>query len=360
LGTGELISGSNAAAYVTSVPATAPRISVITTVYNAESTLEPTLRSLLAQTYRDFEALIVDDGSTDASIRIAEYFAAKDPRIRIFRQANSGFAGAFNRGLRESRGEFIAMLDHDDLWLPDKLACQVELLDQEQTVGFVGCYSALINADGRCLGWRFGTGASGDVYRRMLFCDLVAGGSVALVRKAAIEQAGFFDPAAEIRGRSDWDEWIRISRLWKFAMVKKILVGYRRSPANFSRNYQHMVEAGKAVLAKAASSDPALHKDLLARAEGRDIFGVFCIGFADGEIASIGGLLRQSLARSWRPVLLSPRRLLVVALFLTAKIMPDAQFQKIWRYVARMIFRVTPGEMFLSEQALRSRADVSD
>jgi glycosyltransferase involved in cell wall biosynthesis len=305
------------------------------------------LRSLLAQTYSDFEAIIVDDASNDASVKLVERIAADDARIRIFRQAHTGVAGALNHGLRESRGELVAFLDHDDLWHPDKLARQVACLDKDESVGFVGCYSALIDTEGRNLGWRFGTAASGKIYRSMLFRDVIAGGSVPLVRKTAFEQAGLFDHSVEIQGRSDWDQWIRIARSCKYAMVEEILVGYTRRSSNFSRNYQQMLEAGSAVIHKNAPSDLMLDRKSLARALARDSFGIFCIAFADGEIASSGRILRRSLALSWSPVLLSPRRLLVVALFLAAKILPHAQFYKFWRFTAPVVFGLTPGEAFL-------------
>jgi glycosyltransferase involved in cell wall biosynthesis len=327
-----------------------PRISVITAVHNAEAFLEPTLRSLLAQTHRNFEAIIVDDGSEDNSIEIVERLASGDSRFRIFRQANKGIAGALNRGIRESRGEFIAFLDHDDLWKPEKLARQLKCIERDDSVGFVGCYSALIKPDGSCLGWRFGTMAAGNVYRDMLFCDLVGGGSVALVRRAAFDQAGLFDPAPEIQGRSDWEQWIRISRLWKFAMVADTLVGYTRSPANYSRDYDHMANAGKAVLDKAAADDPGFDARTRARAQARDTFGIFCMGFADGELDSIGHMLRRSLSQSWRPVLLSPKRLLVVVLFLLARVAPRPLFKGIWNVVSRLVFQLKPGQSFLGTQ----------
>ena len=332
---------------MTDLPEKSPRVTVITAVFNAESFIEPTLRSLLAQTFTDFEAIVIDDGSRDASMEVVERVAGRDTRVRIIRQENTGIAGALNRGLNESRGEFIGFLDHDDLWRPDKLDRQVEALERDETIGFVGCYSALITPDGRCLGWRFGTAARGNVYRRMLFCDLVAGGSVPLVRKKAFEAAGHFDPAPEIQGRTDWDQWIRLSRRSSYATVEGVLVGYTRSSSNFSRNYQRMANAGKAVLSKTASSDPAIDRQTLQRAQARDTFGIFCMGLADGEIATIGGLLRQSLALSWRPVMLSPRRLLVVSIFLIAKILPGTLFPGFWRVVARFVFRLNPGEPFL-------------
>jgi hypothetical protein len=110
-----------------------------------------------------------------------------------------------------------------------------------------------------------------------------------------------------------------------------------------------MVSAGEAVLEKAALVDPSFDRQTLVRARARDIFGIFCMGFADGEIDEIGGLLRQSLALSWRPVLLSPRRLFVVAIFLVAKITPHSFFEGVWRVVARNVFGLTPYEHFLPE-----------
>jgi hypothetical protein len=110
-----------------------------------------------------------------------------------------------------------------------------------------------------------------------------------------------------------------------------------------------MADAGKAVLSKAASSDPEFDRQTLQRAQARDTFGVFCMGLADGEIALVGGLLRQSLALSWRPVMLSPRRLLVVSIFLIAKVLPGRLFSGFWRVVARFVFRLNPGEPFLPD-----------
>jgi len=336
---------------VTIGPDFIPRVSVIVTVYNAASFLEPTLRSLLAQTFRNFETVVVDDGSTDDSAALVELLAAGDSRIRLIRQANAGVADALNRGIAESRGEFIALLDHDDLWHPAKLARQVELLERDETVGFVGCYSALLDAGHRHLGWRFGNAVHGNVYRRMLFCDLVAGGSVALVRRTAFEQSGFFDHSSEIEGRSDWDQWLRLSRICNYAMVEESLVGYTRRPSNYSADYQRMIQAGKAVLTKAAASDPELDAHTIRIAQSRDAFGIFCLSLADRKLEEAGKLLRRSVELSWRPVLLSPKRWVVLLLFALAGPMPQVAFEKLWRFVARSAFKLTPGQAFMQESA---------
>jgi glycosyltransferase involved in cell wall biosynthesis len=328
---------------------TAPRVSVITAVHNAGAFLEPTLRSLLAQSFKDFESLVIDDGSTDDSTAIVERLAAGDRRIRLFRQPTAGVAETLNRGLRESRGQYIAFLDHDDIWHPDKLARQVEVLDADQAVGMVGCYSALLDEQFRCLGWRFGTAARGKVYRQMVFCDLVAGGSAALVRREAFTDAGAFDTSPEIEGRSDWDQWLRISRHWDYATVEAPLVGYTRRATNYSRDYWRMLAAGEVVLAKAAASDPDLRPGIINRALARDAFGIFCLCVADRDFDEAQRVLRRSLSRSWRPVMLSPKRWGVILVYLVARVAPRAVYDRLLAVVTPMAMQLTPGTPFIAD-----------
>jgi hypothetical protein len=108
----------------------APRVSVVTPFRNAAATLEETIASVRAQSYGDWEQLLIDDGSTDGSVELVERLAAEDPRLRLVRSPRRlGAAEARNTGIRLARGRFIAFLDADDLWLPGKLAAQVPLLE---------------------------------------------------------------------------------------------------------------------------------------------------------------------------------------------------------------------------------------
>lgn len=328
-----------------------PVVSVITTVYNAETFLEATLRSLLAQTFGNFEAVIIDDGSADGSTGIIERLAAEDARIRFLRQRNQGFAAAVNRGLAEARGEFIAFLDHDDLWHPDKLRQQVGALRASPAAGLVACHSALLDGELRCSGWRFGSRVNGKAYRRMRFCDLVAGGSVPLVRREFIQQAGGFDTAPAMQGRTDWDYWLRLSRLCPFTSVDATLVGYVRRPGNFSADYRRMIRAGVEVLAKAAQQDPELAGSTLQRAMARDAFGIFCLSLADGELQEAGRILRHSLSISVAPVALDPKRWAIVVLYLMARLLPPKLYAGAWRFLARLMFGIRPGTHFLHQRA---------
>ncbi|HEY1092631.1 MAG TPA: glycosyltransferase family A protein, partial [Burkholderiaceae bacterium] len=109
-----------------------PRVSVVIPSYNAEGFIAETLRSVLAQSFTDFEIIVVDDGSSDRTPEIAEALG-----VRVLRQANAGVCAARNRGLAEARGEFICFLDHDDYWYPDKLAAQIAEFERDPELGVV-------------------------------------------------------------------------------------------------------------------------------------------------------------------------------------------------------------------------------
>jgi len=112
-------------------------VSIITPAYNAESYLTETVRSVQSQTFDDFEMLIVDDDSTDDTAEIAKRFAAEDPRIRLIRQANAGPSAARNTAIEQARGEYLALLDSDDLWMHTYLADQLAILAAHPDVDVV-------------------------------------------------------------------------------------------------------------------------------------------------------------------------------------------------------------------------------
>jgi len=125
-----------------------PRISVLMPVYNGGAYLEAAIASVLAQSFGDFELLIVDDGSTDRSREVVEAYAARDERVRLRCKANSGISDTLNLGLGEARGEWIARLDADDLMLPVRLERQLGFLDANPDVVALGSYYDLINEVG--------------------------------------------------------------------------------------------------------------------------------------------------------------------------------------------------------------------
>ena len=129
-----------------------PLVSIIMPVYNVQDYIACSIDSVLQQTFTDFELILVDDGSTDASHSICQAVADINSRVRIFWQQNKGLAAARNTGIKVSRGEYLAFLDSDDLWHPDKLIKHVELLNKQSNVGVSYSSSAFIDEQGIELG----------------------------------------------------------------------------------------------------------------------------------------------------------------------------------------------------------------
>ena len=119
-----------------------PAVSVVMPAYNVAPYIGTSIASVCAQTFADWELLIVDDGSIDDTAAIAERFARADPRVRVLRQANGGISAARNAALRQAAGEFIAILDSDDLWLPGFLASQLAIFERRTRAGPLGAPSA--------------------------------------------------------------------------------------------------------------------------------------------------------------------------------------------------------------------------
>jgi glycosyltransferase involved in cell wall biosynthesis len=207
-----------------------PRVSVIVCVYNCERYLAEALDSVFAQTFRDFELIVVDDGSTD---RTPEIVASYGARLRAIHQRNGGVSAARNAGLRAARGEWIAFLDADDIWLPVKLERQLAAAAEHPEAGiivadmlqFVG-ERVLVPSRNRAMRARSGMVLL-DVLSRNWICP-----SAALVRRACYADAGEF-----IEGKNwgeDWLMWLRIASKHAVLSMEEILVRYRVHDSNAS------------------------------------------------------------------------------------------------------------------------------
>jgi len=319
-------------------------VSVITAAYNAAPFIEATLRSALDQTLRDLELIVIDDGSKDATAEVVARLASEDSRVRLISQTNRGLAATRNRGVLEARGALIAFLDHDDLWHPEKLALQAAALDADPAAAVASCYSALLDEQHRCTGWRYGGDANGDVYAEMLEWDMVSGGSVALVRREALDAVGPFDESLPMR--SDWDMWIRLARRYRFVTVPRTLVGYTRSAFSSSRGYERMAEAGRLVLEKVASEDPEFRGMTRRFCSARDLFAVTSACTIDGEVGLAWRYLARSLAMTPAPVLVSPRRWALLAMLALRTVLPAPLYRAALTALNQVSFDLPPGRPF--------------
>lgn len=241
-------------------PMVAGLVSVIVPIFNRQELVGPALDSILEQTYRPLEIIAVDDGSTDDTQEILERYANRyQDHLTVLRQPNSGPAVARNRALRHARGEFIAFLDSDDVWLPSKLELQLPRLTPE--VGLV--YSALqeVDADGRVLATvHCDQEMRGDVYRHLLVRNRMTGGTV-VVKRSALETVGVFDES--LRAAENWDLWIRISKDFAVDFVDQPLLQYQKHDDRLSLDRPRMQAAAEAVLAKHFPQPPAAGDPLL-------------------------------------------------------------------------------------------------
>ncbi len=210
------------------------KLSVVMAVFNGASAIAATLDSILGQTERDFELIAVDDGSTDATPSILADHAARDPRIRVIRQANAGLTRALIRGCGEARADIIARHDCGDRSHPERFARQLLLLAEGATV--VSCATRFVDPDGDLL---YVARADGADIRRSLLSDdashihaLPHHGS-AMFRRDAYEQAGGYRP--EFRVAQDLDLWIRIARDGgTFAIAEDVLYDATIEPRSIS------------------------------------------------------------------------------------------------------------------------------
>ncbi|MBW4595703.1 MAG: glycosyltransferase family 2 protein [Brasilonema angustatum HA4187-MV1] len=243
-------------------------VSVIIPAYNAEAFIGQTLKSVLSQTYKNIEVLVVDDGSLDRTVEIVESFAEKDSRVILIKQANAGVAAARNLAIEKSKGEYIAPIDADDIWYPQKLEKQVQcMLKADQSVGLVYAWSAFIDEENKIIGEYTSfyylniPSIEGFVYPAMMFTNLIGNASVPLIRRSCFDKIGFYNcklKEQNAQGCEDWDIYLRIAECYQFRVVPEFLIGYRQVKGSMSKSYQSMAKSYDLVMANSKKRHPEI------------------------------------------------------------------------------------------------------
>jgi len=199
-----------------------PLISIITPVYNRPELLRKAISSVLAQTHRNFEYIVVDDASTEDVKSIVLSF--KDSRIKYLRNPiNKMMAATYNVGIGKAKGEYIAFLESDDEWLPTKLEKQLKLFEANKEVGVVYCGRYLVDEKGEVLSEDWPK-HKGNISKICLGQPLLAP-TVLMIKKEIGDKVNWFD--SNLPGWNDWDLLIRLSKITKFDFVNELLVKYR-------------------------------------------------------------------------------------------------------------------------------------
>ena len=207
-----------------------PRVTVLMPVYNGEKHVAEAVESILGQTFRDFEFLIIDDGSTDRSAQIIGSFA--DPRIRLLpNETNSGLIFSLNRGMEAARGEYVARMDCDDISLPERLARQVAFLDAHPEIGICGSWFRKFGAvNGKTVRWS----TDPDSIRcGLLFDSMVGHPTVMLRRELTGDSSLCYDPA--FKDAEDYDLWVRAAERCELANLGEVLLQYRVHPGQITQ-----------------------------------------------------------------------------------------------------------------------------
>lgn len=228
-------------------------ISVIIPAYNAACTILETVNSVQQQTFLDFEIIIINDGSTDNLL--GQLSAINDPRLKVFSYENGGLPVARNRGIHHATGEYIAFLDADDLWTPDKLELQLAALQSHPKAGVAYSWTYFMDE----LGQSFHSGqnitATGNIYADLLVSNFLAHGSNPLIRRVAVDSVGEFN--SSLLSAEDWDYWLRLAAIWEFVLVPKAQIFYRQSSKSMSSRVDVMERYQLEVIAQAFERAPA-------------------------------------------------------------------------------------------------------
>ena len=228
---------------------------MIIPAFNAAEYIRETLHSVLAQTYRALEVIVVDDGSADATGSIVKEFVEKDARVQLVRQCNAGAGAARNTAIRMARGEYIAPMDADDMWFPEKLEKQVARMEQygEET-GMVYCWSIVVDKHGAFEHTQWFSKAEGRLRDAMVSGNWIDNTSVPLFRASALAGVGPYLTRAEqggVQGCEDWDLYIRIAETFCIRLVPEYLVVYRKSGSSMSANVESMATSFAIVIERA-------------------------------------------------------------------------------------------------------------
>lgn len=323
------------------------KVSVIIPVYKSEKYIYETLVSVVQQTYKNIEILIVDDESPDNSVKICNSF--KDPRIKIIKQKNRGLSGARNKGIDRSTGEYIAFIDSDDIWLPHKLEKHIRHFREQPHLGISFSYSAFIDENSQPMGiyqmskikdiepnyvlYRnpIGNGSAG-VFRREVFTDIKYTDNV-----HGYEEAFYFDE--NFRLSQDVECWIRIAlqTSWQMEGIPEALTLYRIHRNGISASLYDKQKSLDKILEKTRTYAPEFiaRWGNVSRAYYSRYIARRAVSLKDGPMAI--KMFNLALAYHWKIFLEEPFRTIITgaAAYLMA-ILPSSIYQQLQNIVVKL------------------------
>lgn len=240
-----------------------PRLSIVIPAYNVASYVGDAIASALAQTIRDIEVIVINDGSTDGTAGVVKGFS--DPRLRLVSQPNRGLSAARNAGIANAQGAFIGFLDGDDRWYPEKAEMQLAAMESDPSIGITFCHSAYIDEAGAETGRILLTGPKRPRLRDLVLRNALSNGSTPIIRTEHFSQAGNFD--TDLLSCEDWEMWVRLLRETpcQALLVPEVLTAYRINTQSLSFNFEKFLYNAETAVAKMKVATPEIPDRLFAR-----------------------------------------------------------------------------------------------
>lgn len=282
-------------------PAAEPLVSVVIPLFNGAPLVARTLASVAAQTWRNLEIIVVDDGSTDDGAERVLAFAERDQRVRLVRRSNGGVALARNQGAAEARGDYLAFVDADDLWAPEKIALQMQAMAEGgERVGLVYTWAALIDAKDRIYSLAHRPDAEGRVFRDLCRSNVVGNGSSPLIRRAAFDQVGGYDANLRAQGAQGCEDlmiYLRLAEHHEFRVVRRHLTGYRVTQGNMSSNALGMLRSCELTLQAFEPDYPQFAAEFAAHKRDM-VYWLLVRALTTGPLANVPRLLAAGRFRN--------------------------------------------------------------
>jgi len=289
-------------------------VTVVVPAYNAAQYLSETIESVLAQTFNDFELLIIDDGSTDNTAEIAHQYSQQDSRVKLFSQQNQGVSVARNMGIQMAQGEFVAFLDSDDQWLSDKLAVHIEHLTSQPELGISFAKVEFMTPDSKPTGQFSNSSLTNISPVQLYYENLIITPSNVVIRRVVFEQIGDFD--VNLKGNEDAELFLRAScRGWKVEGIERVLTLYRISVGSASSQLSRMEEDWNKFNKKVESYAPEMINEHYSQAKAFFLRYLARRALRCSLPSPIGvNFMTRSLQSDWKLILKEPRRTILTML----------------------------------------------
>lgn len=226
-----------------------PAISVIIPVFNDEETISETITSVLDQSFKNLEIIVINAGSTDSTLEKISQFS--DQRLAVYSYPRANVAVNRNRGFSHAQGDYISFIDADDLWTEDKLATQIQALNEHPNCSVVYSWTDCIDEQSRIIRHCSYVKWQGDVYSQLLLDDFIGSGSNVMMTRTAFETVGGFDET--LTNAQDTDMWVRLAQIYQFAVVPRSQIRYRIRSNSMSSNILGLEKSNLTVIERGFS-----------------------------------------------------------------------------------------------------------